>query len=154
MHQVRPLHKDICLRAKLVHGAGFEQRPFLTRNEGYIWRVRSYDYVISIHLLYDLLEKCLSGRRDVSGRLRNTAAKAVVVHKLCPAHVTTNALGHVAKLRNEQRLNTFGMMEDLRNVTFQRFVLGNPFRGRDLGVLDANVIETYGHKWVFLCNRR
>ena len=69
MPQVRPLHKDLCLRAKLVHGFIAEQQPFITRNEGYIWRVRSYDYVISIHLLYDLLEKCLSGRLDVSGRL-------------------------------------------------------------------------------------
>ena len=84
MPQVHPLHKDPCLRAKLVHGAIFKQHRFITRNDGYIWRMRSYDYVIcAAHLLYDLLEKCSSGRLGVSGRLRNTAADALVAQKLC-----------------------------------------------------------------------
>ena len=66
--------------------------------------VRSYDYVISIHLLYDYV--------------------------------------------------IFGIMEDVLDVTFQRSVRGSPFRARDLAVLDANVIENYGHMWVFLSGRR
>ena len=90
----------------------------------------------------------------MSGRLRNTAADALVVQKLCPAHVTINAVEHVAKLTNEQRLNTAGRMEDLLNVTLQLLVLGSPMLARDLVVLDANVIETHGHKWVFLFSRR
>ena len=68
MPQERPLHKDFCFRAKLVHGAGIDNPPFITHNKGYIWRVRYYDYVISVHLLHDLLKKCLSGRLGVSGR--------------------------------------------------------------------------------------
>ena len=46
------------------------------------------------------------------------------------------------------------MMLDLVNVTLQLLALGIPILAIDLAVPDANVIESHGHKWLFLCSRR
>lgn len=46
------------------------------------------------------------------------------------------------------------MMQGVLNVTLQRLALGIPVPAIDLAVMDADVIETDGHNWRFLCNRR
>ena len=98
MPQARLLHEETRVRAKLVQCEGIDDFPVLTRNESYIWRMRSYFDVRSIYLRDNPLEKLLSGSPRSSGRLWNTAAEALAALQFCAAQTVVDVRAHVAKL--------------------------------------------------------
>ncbi len=130
MLQVQLLHEDVFASAEVFHGAGFEHRPIITRNECDIWRVCMHDYIISINIRNNLLKESPCGRPSKRGRLWNAALSTQLSPEILLTHNSAqpriDTIERVSKLGNAQRLNTSVRVEDSGNVIFESLVFLGP----------------------------